>query len=553
MKKQVFYKYIMALVVVFSLIGCASAAGNNVGEQDVAKEAIASEADAMKDTETGQTASEQVDDNEITNVNESEENLDADSNENINDDNINKEEQTDYGKGNTNNEENIDIPSKYSLVDEGLAPGVRNQEMSSLCWVFTANTIAESNVIKKGFEDADTVDFSEGYIVTYVYDFEEDLADDFTKDSMMYTCDKNVYATTPYTEGGNTSIVLLKYASGTGPVDESVAPLNLKRAEYADSVKAINEAADNGTINNQMAKYIVTDMDILDEDKYEEQIKREILEKGAVGIGMNLFYTGNGKLYEDPANSSEDSNHVTSIIGWDDEYSRDNFGLIKPSSDGAWLVQDSTRYVGTDGYFWMSYENKIYGAFAVNLEKRDKYGKVLVYDDLGPGDYIRSGEGATIVANVFNAEENNTLTAIGIITCAAKQEVELSVYKNPEEGKPDSGQLQCVITVSPEYQGYHVIDLEEEVSLSAGDIFSIVASYKGDKEAYGFVGVDGDNDKANLYVSDDKKKVVLQAKPGQSYGCVNGIWYDMVTSDAAKAYGYDGIINNVCIRALLGL
>lgn len=35
-------------------------------------------------------------------------------------------------------------------------------------------------------------------------------------------------------------------------------------------------------------------------------------------------------------------------------------------------------------------------------------------------------------------------------------------------------------------------------------------------------------------------------------GCVDGNWYDMTTSNAADAYGYDGIINNVCVRALLG-
>ena len=43
------------------------------------------------------------------------------------------------------------------------------------------------------------------------------------------------------------------------------------------------------------------------------------------------------------------------IVGWDDNYSRDNFATTtKPSNNGAWLIRNS--WGDYFDYFWMSYE-----------------------------------------------------------------------------------------------------------------------------------------------------------------------------------------------------
>lgn len=60
--------------------------------------------------------------------------------------------------------------------------------------------------------------------------------------------------------------------------------------------------------------------------------------------------------YNNVSDTLKDS-HAIQIVGWDDNYSKDNF-LIKPSKNGAWLCKNSWgSYWSKDGYFWMSYES----------------------------------------------------------------------------------------------------------------------------------------------------------------------------------------------------
>ena len=48
-------------------------------------------------------------------------------------------------------------------------------------------------------------------------------------------------------------------------------------------------------------------------------------------------------------------NHAVTIIGWDDNFSADNF-VAKPPADGAWIIQNSWGSDwGDDGCFYMSY------------------------------------------------------------------------------------------------------------------------------------------------------------------------------------------------------
>jgi C1A family cysteine protease len=46
-------------------------------------------------------------------------------------------------------------------------------------------------------------------------------------------------------------------------------------------------------------------------------------------------------LYSFYDNQNTTTNHATLIIGWDDDYSRDNFGIAKPTKNGAWLCRNT--------------------------------------------------------------------------------------------------------------------------------------------------------------------------------------------------------------------
>lgn len=102
----------------------------------------------------------------------------------------------------------------------------------------------------------------------------------------------------------------------------------------------------------------------LDEDS--TKLKQYIMKYGAADLTYyidNQFYNYNGGgIYHKNEFTGEvtfNDIHAVVIIGWDDNYSRNNFGTEKPEKDGAWLVLNSWgSNWGNKGTCWVSYEDK---------------------------------------------------------------------------------------------------------------------------------------------------------------------------------------------------
>lgn len=63
----------------------------------------------------------------------------------------------------------------------------------------------------------------------------------------------------------------------------------------------------------------------------------------------------NNSYYDMQGIVSSGGGHAVMIVGWDDDYSKDNFATTtKPSNNGAWLIRNS--WGDYFDYFWMSYE-----------------------------------------------------------------------------------------------------------------------------------------------------------------------------------------------------
>ena len=156
-------------------------------------------------------------------------------------------------------------------------------------------------------------------------------------------------------------------------------------------------------------------------------------------------------------------NHAVSIIGWDDNYSKDNFST-KPTNNGAWIIRNSygktiempmeqlrknnpgledeeivsafsasmnctlsedgqilNVSVGDNGIFYVSYEDAyIYSDLLgiENAEDKKDYDNLYQYDNLGGGEvgYIKGNDVKDIfLANVFTRTKTDTeyLTSIG--------------------------------------------------------------------------------------------------------------------------------------------
>lgn len=210
------------------------------------------------------------------------------------------------------------------------------------------------------------------------------------------------------------------------------------------------------------------------------------MEYGAAALAHNA-----GNAYYDSTNNSyycPDSvtiNHSVTLVGWDDDYPKDNF-KTEPSSDGAWLIKNSWGSGwGADGYYWLSYEdysieNSIY--FFDCTESGDAPQNCYQYD----GGYISatysnlsSPENITI-SNVFTAtEETEILEAVSFYTNQPDTDYEVQIYTglSSEYTNPTTGGSKVYnvpLAGTETYAGYHTVALPKVIPLEKGTIFSVV-------------------------------------------------------------------------------
>lgn len=113
-------------------------------------------------------------------------------------------------------------------------------------------------------------------------------------------------------------------------------------------------------INAVKEKAVIKDFDYLYEiDKGKESIKQYISNYGGVvesTLTDNQWDNYKGGIYHKEEYSG--NYHAVLIIGWDDNYSKDNFVYEKPQNDGAWLVLNTWgSNWGNNGTAWVSYED----------------------------------------------------------------------------------------------------------------------------------------------------------------------------------------------------
>ena len=361
------------------------------------------------------------------------------------------------------------LPSKYSMVDRGYLPAVRNQGSEGSCWAHAGMAMAESSMIKQGYASASSVDYSEKHLAWFAVGATAPQGDS------LYGDFPGLGAPTAYSAGGNMVDIMFTMMSWIGAEEESNVP-------YADFNSGVDESYRYHSYAHLQNVNLYDEKDI-------NSIKEAIMRDGAVQISYyassNYLTKNSGEYTAYYCPNGYTSNHSITVVGWDDNFSKSNFRTGgTPNNDGAWLCRNSWGSTwGTSGYFYLSYNDATVGEFAsLTMEPTTNYGSIYQYDGgcLRQNGYIYSTSRVSHTnigggANVFTADKNDEITAVSFYSAEAGWNYTINVYTGLTGSTPDTGTLakSAVISGTQEYAGYHTVDLPVSVPVKAGEKFAV--------------------------------------------------------------------------------
>ena len=144
-------------------------------------------------------------------------------------------------------------------------------------------------------------------------------------------------------------------------------------------------------------------------------LKEAILKYGAVGIayyGTNVLPYVNGSSQYVPDNIGP--NHGVALIGWDDNYPKENF-YITPPSDGAWIIKNSWgETVGDNGYYYISYYDTTFAtameSYAFILNNTVPYNKNYQVNVMGALGFL---DVSNEYKNIYEAFDDDLIAGVG--------------------------------------------------------------------------------------------------------------------------------------------
>ena len=353
---------------------------------------------------------------------------------------------------------------------------VRNQGSTDTCWAFSTTAVAELASIRQGLSSSSQW-YSPYHMAYFLYHHVEDPLGGTTGDT-----NTAVTAKSPdFLKGGGNLFMALFYMSNwSGLIKEEKAPFDESVSQETTLSASTAYDADVILKNGYM---------ISTGDNQVQDIKQAVVEYGGVAIhfqtGSQYENASTGAYYCDTTGT----NHAVVIVGWDDNYSVDNFNTsCRPSSNGAWIVKNSWgSSQGREGYNYISYEDKsIAFPIAVELMEPGTYDNNYHYDgSLAVTDAsVVAVESGGSVANVFTAHASESgydesLEAVSIALKSTDVNYKISIYKYLEADEdgvlnPSSGKLLLTQEGKTGRAGVYTITLNESVCLTSGDTFSVV-------------------------------------------------------------------------------
>lgn len=412
--------------------------------------------------------------------------------------------------------------SSFDARSNGWITPVKDQGNYETCWSFASAAVIEANLIKNGLAGAD-IDISENAIAYFFYNTQTDSLGYTNGDYNMIAKAGYNYLTASGTLEG-TGIVL---TTGAGVLTEQQSPY------LTTPAPGLCYSGDYVVKNMYLYNYNTSNI-----NNSVDKIKNAILEHGAVASGIyfnRAYYDSSEASYYSPISGG---NHAITIVGWDDNYSRNNF-VRKPDCDGAWIIKNSygTSF-GDEGYMYVSFADKsLSGLMSFEMTTRaSKHNNYYQHDGTGNPAYAYNS--ASHYANVFKAKgagsNNEELKAVSIYTTSVGVKYEIQVYTGlTSKSKPTAGTKAFSTNVKGTLTdaGYQLIELPEPVSLTAGEYFSVVVRLTTSNGNNAYMGVDS----SYFNPSNDWIRFIASVGKNQSFIKVNGKWHDMGSELKANA------------------
>lgn len=329
------------------------------------------------------------------------------------------------------------LPYYYSYEKEKKAPKVRSQGNFGSCWAFASLTALESSLRP----EENTV---------------------FSVDHMVL---KNSFIG-GMNDGGDYTMSMAYLAAWQGPVSEKVDPYDGKTEDY-EPVKHVQE------------------IQIVDSKNLEE-IKKMIYKYGGVQSSLytSLINSSSTSTYYNNENYSycyigeNKPNHDVVIIGWDDNYPKENFN-VDVEEDGAFICRNSwgTEF-GEEGNFYVSYYDSNIGVHNIvytGIEEVDNYNNIYQTDLCGwVGSMGYKGENSAYFANVYTSKGNEELAAVSFY--ATDKDTEYEVYVCTDYKGTESLSSSRIIAASGLLQnvGYYTVKLNGEYKLTKGQKYAVI-------------------------------------------------------------------------------
>lgn len=329
------------------------------------------------------------------------------------------------------------LPTSYDLRDKYRVSVIRDQGRYGTCWAFAALSAMESALLP-----------------------EQSLV--FSVDHMSM---ENSFRVTQY-DGGEYTMGMAYLAAWQGPVYETDDPYG-----------------DGETVSGLLPEKHVQEMRII-AAKDLTAIKQAVFKYGGVQSSMyssmnsakskSLYYNSNTHAY--CYIGTEKPNHDVVIIGWDDNYPKENFS-IPLEGDGAFICQNSWGDgFGEDGIFYVSYYDTNIGTHNVvytRIENNDNYDNIYQSDLCGWVGKMGYEKEEIYGANVFTAKANEEVMAASFYATAPDTEYKIYVVENFQNENSFNNKVQ-VAEGTLEDAGYYTIDFDKTVHVNSGQKYAVV-------------------------------------------------------------------------------